>query len=302
MNFARLRYFQKIAELQSLRRAAEVLNISQPALTRHIQVLEHEVGGKLFVRARQRLQLTEAGKLLMSRADKLLTEVSEIIAEIRRLNEGKKGSLLVGAVQSTMAHVLPRAIDDLKKEFPRLKIEIRSKDVIPRVIEGVLDVGLVTSPSSDPRLEMEPIAADPFVALVSSRHRPMPHIVTLEELFSEPLITFPPGFPTRDCIAAAAKRRALTLPVSVELDSIEAIKELVRAGAGITLLPFAAVLGDRLEPELKMLRIDADDLTRELVAVRRIGETPQLPSRHLIAAVRRRFPPEFQRPILPQRS
>jgi DNA-binding transcriptional LysR family regulator len=296
MNFARLKYFQKIAELQSLRRAAEVLNISQPALTRQIQVLEHEVGAELFLRARQRLQLTEAGRLLMSRADKVLNEVSEIITEIRRLNEAKRARLVIGAVQSTLAHVLPRAVDQLKKEFPALRIEIRSSDIIPRVITGVLDVGLVTSPSSDPRLEIEPIAVDPFVAVVSSRHRlAAQRAVTLHELFRDPLVTFLPGFPMRDCIAAAALRRGLTLPVAAELDSIEAIKALVRAGVGITLLPHVAVLGETLEPGLKMLRVDADDMTRELVAIRRTGEASPPPLKHLVAAVRRQFPPEFQR-------
>jgi LysR family transcriptional activator of glutamate synthase operon len=197
-----------------------------------------------------------------------------------------------------MAHVLPRAVDHLKKQFPTLRIEIWSRDIIPRVIAGVLDVGLVTSPSNDPRLDIEPIAVDPFVAVVNSRHKlASQRVVTLHELFRDPLVTFPAGFPMRDFIAAAATRRTLTLPVAVELDSIEAIKELVRAGVGITLLPHVAVLGDTLETGLKMLRVDGDDLTRELVAVRRLGEASPPPVRQLITAVRRQFPPEYQRAI-----
>jgi LysR family nitrogen assimilation transcriptional regulator len=300
MNFVRLRYFQKVAELQSLRRAAEVLHVSQPALTRQIQVLEREIGSDLFLRVNQRLQLTPAGQILMSRAEKILNEISTIIGDIRRLDEQKGDRLVIGAVQSTMAHVLPRAIDQVKRDFPKVRIEIsgfRSSEIISRVIGGELDMGLVSSPNIDPRLQCEPIARDPFVAVVNSGHHLADQrVVTLGQVVGHPLVTFPVGFPIRDRIAAAARNRELDLSVAVELDSIEAIKGLVRAGVGITLLPLAAVLGDSMDGGLKTLGVDADDLTRELVAARRTAE-PLLPSfRRLIVAIRCQFPPDCRRP------
>jgi DNA-binding transcriptional LysR family regulator len=290
MNFTRLRYFQKVAELQSLRRAAELLHVSQPALSRQIQVLEREIGCKLFLRVNKRISLTPAGHVLLTRADRLLGEIASVLDEIKRLHDDRRNRLAIGAVQSTLGYVVPRAIDELRKRYPKLQIAVhgfRSSQIIERVARGEIDIGIVALPVNDPRVESEPIAIDPFVAVVSTVH-PLARlrVVTLAQVLAEPLITFPRGLPIRDAIGLAAAEAGLPLPISVELESVEAIKALVRANVGVTLLPNSTMLGESLTSGLAAVRIDHPRLVREIVAVQRLAETPSPAMKDLLQAIR----------------
>ena len=293
MNYQRLKYFHKVAELESFRGAAEVLNISQPALSRQINLLEHEVGTKLFFRAHRRISLTPAGTLLLSHASHLLDEVEFVKEQIKKLTQDRDRSLSVGAVQSTYDYVVPKAINKLRLEKPDVHIAvhgIRSEEIVEGVARGQLDIGIVGIPVSDPRVTTEFVQRDIFKILVDKGH-PLARApeARLEEIVSEPLITFPENFAIRSMIDASAKEQGFNVSASVELESIEAMKALVRAKAGLTILPGASLLEILDDGDLVTVPISGDPLVRDIICVHRAREKLSQPAHCLIRCIREVF-------------
>ena len=289
MNFQRLKYFHKVAELQSFRGAADALNISQPALSRHVALLEHEVGTKLFVRVHKRTSLTPAGTVLFSHASHLLDEVEFVMEQIRKLAQERDLSLSVGAVQSTYDYVVPKAINALRREKPDVHIAvhgIRSDEIVEGVARGQLDIGIVGIPVSDPRVTAEFVQRDVFKILVGKDH-PLARVpeARLEEILSEPLITFPEKFAIRSMIDAWAKARGIDVSVAVELESIEAMKALVRPKVGLTILPGACLMATSSDGDLVTIRISGDPLVRDIFCVHRTTEELSQPARCLIRCI-----------------
>lgn len=289
MNFRRLRYFHAVARQGSFRRAAEVLRISQPALSRQIQILEREIGTSLFSRAAKRVMLTPAGNILFGHSSRLLDEIEAVLEEIRRLGDRKRNELTLGAIQSTLDHVLPRAIDRVHRHYPQLHLTVqgfRSDEIIDRVARGTLDLGVVATPVSDPRLDVRAIAEDRFVAVVSSSHRLAgAATTTLKDVLAEPLITFPRSYVIRQVIAAAAAQENLKMEVAVELEIIEAIKALVRSNVGVSILPGVAVLGESGAGALRAIPFVDQRLRREIACIHRASEEETPGARHLVGAI-----------------
>jgi DNA-binding transcriptional LysR family regulator len=285
MNLQRLRYFQAAAEFGSLRKAAEALQLSQPALSRQIQILEHELKAPLFLRTDKRLSLTEAGQLLAARAPSILGEVDEVRRRIETMARQRKTHVTVGAIQSTCTYLLPLAIRAFRARYPAMQIAVqgsRSSEIIERVGRRALDVGIVAAPVLDPRLVAVPLALDPFALVAPAGHRfCRASAIGIEDAANEPFITFPRGFLIRESIEAAFVAAGRELDVVVELESIEAIKELVRQGAGVSLLPRSTMIGETARRELASIRLHGDLIVREIIAVHHAGDTVAPPIRFL---------------------
>jgi DNA-binding transcriptional LysR family regulator len=272
MNFNRIRYFQSVATLQSFRRAAEVVGISQPSLSRQIKILEHECGAALFHRVSNRIHLTPTGQLLLDRSASLLAEMEQLKKGISDLQSGERAHLVVGAIQSTLDHPIPAAINIMRKRHPGLHIAVRgsqSIEIIERVSRGHLDVCVVATPVADPRIIVELLAREHYAAVVPATCSLARQAkVKIRDLAAETLITFPKGFGIRDMIDAAALKTGVRLEAVVELESIEAIKALVGYGAGISILPRSATLCSLSRSGVAIVAIDDPILVRDIVAAR----------------------------------
>lgn len=276
MNFQRLNYFRAAAEFGSLRKAAEALNITQPSLSRQIQILEHELRTPLFLRQSKRLMLTPAGVLLANRIGGMLEEVESIQRDIAKLSDDHRLHLRIGAIQSTCDYLMPRTIGALRAKYPDLRVAVhgvRSTEIIEQVGRRNLDLGIVAAPVSDPRVVQTPLATDPFRMIASRRHRHAAmRRLSLESLDAEPFVTFPRGFALRDQVEAVFNANRLSMNVVLELESIEAIKELVREGGGVSLLPGSTLMGEKNVRELAIIAIDDHVIARQIVAVRHVGD------------------------------
>ena len=204
MNFTRLRYFHSVAKMRSFRRAAEVLNISQPSLSRQVKILEHECGVELLKRDSTRIVLTPAGELLVSQIGKLLEEVNDLRAAMVNLGAAQHSRLSVGAIQSTLDHPIPAAIAVLHQQHPNLMISVRgskSSDIIEAVSRGPLEVGIVATPVIDPRIEVELILKERYVAVLPAGHRLTKlKLIQLADIAVERFVTFPCGYLIRQMI------------------------------------------------------------------------------------------------------
>lgn len=272
MNFTRLRYFHSVAKMRSFRRAAEVLNISQPSLSRQVKILEHECGVELLKRDSTWIVLTPAGELLVSQIGKLLEEVNDLRAAMVNLGAAQHSRLSVGAIQSTLDHPIPAAIAVLHKQHPNLMISVRgskSSDIIEAVSRGTLEVGIVATPVIDPRIEVELILKERYVAVLPAGHRLTKlKLIQLADIAVERFVTFPRGYLIRQMIDLSSLEDNTSLAVATELESIEAIKALVRFGNAVSILPQSAVMGEIGSVGLHYVPVVSKRLEREVLAVR----------------------------------
>jgi DNA-binding transcriptional LysR family regulator len=250
MELRQLRYFRAVAEELHFGRAGEKLAVAQPALSRQVQALEKELRVDLFDRAHRRVQLTEAGKVFLAAATRLLAQADQMIEDARRAARGETGRLIVAFVGSAMYGPFPTALRTFRDRFPGVDLVLDETETSVQhtgVLEGRIDVGLLRAPFNDAELVAETLLREPIIVALPQRHalarRPE---VKLAELSNEPFVFFPRG-PQPSyadgvwsaCVAAGFRPRVVQ-----EAIEMQTAIGLVGAGFGVCLVP-AAVRGLR---------------------------------------------------------
>ena len=249
-----------------MRAAADMLDISQPALTRHIQGLESELGVGLFDRARGRIKLTEAGRLLFARLPSLEAELEFLQSGLRAGRAGAGGRLRVGALQSLLEYVLPQAILGLRRRNPVIGLTVfgfSTEQILARVVTGEYDMGIVAGGIDDRRILAMPIFKEPFAVLVAAGHplAAMPHL-DIATLFDQDLVTFATGFRIRQMLEEAARRAGQTLRVAAEIEAVSGIKSLALANLGIAPLPISALASEAHDTRCRVIPVTGSELVR----------------------------------------
>jgi DNA-binding transcriptional LysR family regulator len=247
LNLLRLRSFLALQDAGSFRLAAERLGLSQPALSRQIQVLEAELGATLLRRGRPPLALTEAGRFVAQEAPRLLADAALLQQEAKRLHGGRDPTLCLGVLQSLLEGVFARALLAWRQEWPDVKLRVlgfQSGQIMREVAEGRQHLGVVGLPPGDPRLVWRPLAEEPFLAVLPPGHalaRAAEDAVSLADLAAAGLVLPPPAFGLRQAVDAAFAAAGLAPRLVAELEGIGAILALVQAGLGPSILPASAV-------------------------------------------------------------
>lgn len=194
MELRTLRYFAVVAQELNITHAAEKLNISQPPLSSQIHGLEEELGTKLFIRGKRKLQLTEAGHVLYRRAIQILDLAKKAEQEIAQLNHGVSGVVSIGLVGGRTPFLFARWAKGFSEEFPQVKFSLwsgSSDEVIARLSSGLLDLAIIGAPYDQEHLEGFAVGREPWAALIPRSHplaQDDSRFVTLESLKNEPLI------------------------------------------------------------------------------------------------------------------
>ncbi|TVQ41346.1 MAG: LysR family transcriptional regulator [Spirochaetaceae bacterium] len=276
LDLRRLRYFASIVHLGGFRAAAEAENISQPALTRQMQLLERELGVCLLDRTTRPIAPTAAGRILLKRSEALLAEASFIERSLRHLKVSDDRTITVGVLQTLLDDLFPRALLQWRVEYSDLDVRVRGfscEAIRSLVVAGHVDVGIVTLPVADRRLEAIGMADEGLALIAAPGDEDGAAGISFEEALRQPILVFPEGFPTRSLLEAAAHDRGLQLTIQGELESIEAIKALVRAGFGRSILPLSGVMRDFRDGNLGLAVIsDSAALIRRIGCVYRRGE------------------------------
>src|SRR5215469_17359303 len=160
LELSELRAFAVLASELHFRKASEQLFLSQPALTKKIQRLEEKVHGPLFVRSRRKVSLTEAGRVLLPRASKLLRDAESAVAETKAAIEGRAGTLRIGFGIASVSDILPRTILRFRKLYPEVELQMRempSPLQVSSLIDDRLDAGILRLPVSNPKLISVPL-------------------------------------------------------------------------------------------------------------------------------------------------
>ena len=194
MELRTLKYFLVVAQELNITHAAEKLNISQPPLSAQIHGLEDELGTKLFIRGKRKLQLTEAGHVLYRRATQIMDLTQKVSQEISQLNHGVAGQVSIGLVGGRTPYIFARWAKGFTEEFPQVKFSLwnsSSDEVISRLSSGILDLAVIGAPYDQEHLDGFPVGREPWTALIPRSHplaKDPSRFVSLASLKNEPLI------------------------------------------------------------------------------------------------------------------
>ena len=244
LDLHKLEIFYWVAEQGSFSQAAELLSLSQPTVSAHIQELEKSLDGKLLYRIRGRVSLTPLGQLLVERARNLLTFKRETVAAVEQFHGTLTGELWVGGSTIPGEYLLPQRLGAFAKKYPGVKPILRIGDsagIVEDVLDGKVELGFVGLKNDDARLRFEKIWHDEMVLAVVKEH-PWSRRKSVEvtELRKEKFISRERGSGTLDSfrrlLTASGQPLDEVLSISMELGSTEAVKQALMAGFGISIL------------------------------------------------------------------
>jgi LysR family transcriptional regulator, benzoate and cis,cis-muconate-responsive activator of ben and cat genes len=238
-----LRYFVAVAEELHFGRAATRLGIAQPPLSQQIQHLERALGTQVFERTRRKVQLTDAGHVLLGDARRILSDVDRAFDGVRRAGRGEVGTLTVAFAASVMFLDLPRIIREFRSRYPGVTLELREMPTGPQIAaleRGEIDIGFLREPPPHPRLTIETVMREPLhIAIAHSHPLAARKRIPLSRLAEEDFVLFPedvaPGLYAQVmalCLDAGFAPRVVQ--VSRELYTTVS---LVEAGVGVTIVP-----------------------------------------------------------------
>ena len=261
----RLEVFRRVAELQNITKAARVLHISQPAVTKHIKLLEETLQIPLFVRSGKGMALTEAGLVYLQHVQQIAKAHENVLRQLRAPADVLTGHLRIGCNQTVLSYYLPRMLGQFKTRHPAVICDImdgNTDTIIGALLDQRLDLALIEGPCRRPEIQIRTFLEDEII-WVASPHDPLAkkkhHAVA--DILSRPLIVRETGAGGRQFMEQALQQLRIPLAklkIIQEIPSPEAIKRLIAEGLGIG---YVFRLG--VEPELalgKLIKLNCPKL------------------------------------------
>ncbi|MDR5761189.1 LysR family transcriptional regulator [Caballeronia sp. LZ035] len=276
LNLRDIRALVAVADTGSFTRAAQRLNLSQPALTVQIRRLEEAVGARLFDRNSRNVALTPTGRELLPLLRKSLNDMENVLRDARALGEGGSGTIRLACLPTFAASMLPELIISMKREVPRVAFQIR--DVVASAVNALVrseeaDIGLTGGEVADPLLEVLHAGVDRLVAVCPRGHAlARKRRIGPADLAREPLVLTAPGTSVRAVVDAALSATGETLEIACEPTYMMTAVAMVRGGLGVTILPETA-REVRAEPGLVVKAIDDPAFVRPVALIRKKGRT-----------------------------
>ena len=283
-----LETFLAVADYGSFSKAAEVLHITQPAVTKRIQNLESRLNTRLFDRVGKKVYLTDGGNLLMPRARRLITEMADTERLLRNLDARVDGALRLATSHHVGLHRLAPVLRTFSRAYPDVQLDIRFEDseaAHELVRRADTELAVVTlNPEGDAELTCTPIWDDPLCFVVAPDHPLLSRgdqRVTLEQLARHPVVL--PGMATYTgrIVADLFRARKIELHPTLSTNFLETISMLVGIGLGWSVLP-ASMVGE----SLVALSTDAPALRRQLGCVTHPQRTPSNAARAFLDIVK----------------
>jgi LysR family nitrogen assimilation transcriptional regulator len=272
MELRSLAYFARIAELGSITRAAAHLRLAQPALTRHVQRLEEELGVALFTRANRGVRLTEAGEKLLESATRILRDVERTGDEIRAQDAHPSGRIILGITPTLCPILVPELFARMRRDFPLVELKVMHAGMVRLeefIIDGRVDVALLSELSRSRLIVSTRLAQEEMVLVIKPGARPG-GIVSGEELSETSLIL---GDGLRAAMVALLAGRGIELHVEIEVNDHETIRLMVQEGAAASILPYSSVARECARGLLEAHRITEGGIFRTLARGVRVSRT-----------------------------
>ena len=279
-----LRCFVTVAEELHFGRAAARLNMTQPPLSRQIQVLEHIVDAPLLERTSRSVRLTPAGRSFLPEARRILKLAESASQVARRIAMGKTGSLKLGYTAAAAYGYLPELIAACRARLPEVDFSLKemvSGDQLEALTSGQIDAGLLRPPIGRPELATRRVLAEPLLAAIPRKH-PLASAATLsiKDFDGQHFVMYSP-YESRyfHDLLVALFTQADILPRYVQhLGQIHSILAMVRAGLGAAIVPAAAASLRIADVKLRPLKLRSPTPVELFLVWRRDCENPLLPS------------------------
>ncbi len=241
-----LRAFVTLAEQRHFGRTADLLHVTQPALTKQIKRLEERIGGALVVRGYRDVRLTEAGQLLLPRARVVLQESAAALEAAQRAVRGELGMLRIGFGIASIQKLLPDVLKRFRAAYSGVEIRLRemtTADQVTALIRGQIEVGFVRLPVSDVRIAARPLLRERLMVALTGQ-APWRARVGLASLAAEPFITIARSTSAsyHDHVIAVCHEAGFAPRIVQETSELFTMLMLVRAGMGVALAPSSATI------------------------------------------------------------
>jgi DNA-binding transcriptional LysR family regulator len=288
MELHQLRYVRAVVRGGSVTAAAVAEHVSQPSISKQIQLIERELGVVLLHRVGRRALPTQAALQLADCADRVLDDIAATAASLAGPESAVGGSVRLCATETLMNFLLPDALGRLRAELPGASVRVEmlgAAEVAAWVIADEVDFGLLPLPLADSRVEVQPLLSEDVLVVV-----PLDYALAAEErialsdvLRRPDLLLSMPGMGLRAQVDTAALDLGLEIHPRIELRSQQALLTLVAAGGGVALAPRMSVAGRQ---DLRVLELDPP-MRRDIVWIRRRGRHIGAAGRRLIALLTR---------------
>lgn len=245
MDLHHLRYFEAVARLGHVTRAAQELHIAQPSLSKQIQTLEAELGVALFNRVGRRIELTDAGELLLPYVRRILRDVQAAQEALQQRADLHHGRVSIGAPPTVGTHLLPQALADFNARYNAIQLELHEAgagELVELLAEGAVDLAVVPGPVRDVTW-IELFTEELVVA--AGAHHPLADRagVTADDLRDHGFILFPDGYELRDRTLAYCRAAGFEPRVVLDGGEMDTVLRLTAVGLGIAILPQLALEG-----------------------------------------------------------
>lgn len=273
MDIRQLKYFLTIAQEGQVTRAAKLLNMEQPPLSRQLKLMEEELGVKLFERNGKGLKLTDSGELLKQKAEALLVQFDESLREVKGMEEGVQGVLSIGSVVSCIS-LLPKRIELFRERYPQVTFKISEGDHFylgEQLEKRAIDLVVARLPFEAQKHPQQytilPLPSDPFVAVIPSSWTAYSskETICMKELAQFPFLTLKTDKTTRmhEQVVNECKRHGFVPNIICECSSVAIIMSLVAGGIGATVFP-KSVMSSFPSTVVKMLDIEDADFQSDV--------------------------------------
>lgn len=281
MDLRQLDVLIAIADHGTFSAAAAALHTVQSNVSTHVARLERELGVTLVDRAG--VVLTAEGQLVVERARRVRTELDALVADISALRDVVAGTVRLGIIGTTARWLVPQLLPAMAERYPGVHlvvVEASTTSLLPQLLAGQLDDGVLNLPINDPDIAAEPLFGEDLVVVVRDDHELAERdTVTLADLGSIELLLPPRGTAYRDELDDAARRAGVTLHAKAELDGVRLIASLAFQRFGPAVLPATAVPAWMAG---RWRRVSLTGIPRRLVGhARRRRGLPSAPSRAL---------------------
>jgi LysR family transcriptional regulator, transcription activator of glutamate synthase operon len=252
-----LRYFVEVAEREHISEAAEHLHVAQSAISRQIANLEDELGTPLFERIGRNVKLTPVGKTFLEHAIDALKAIDFAAKQVEEFLDPSRGTIKIGFPTSLASYVLPSVISAFKKEFPEVSFHLRQgsyKYLIDAVKNRELNLAFLGPlPPKDDQITTTVLFSENIHALLPSNHPLAKNgAINLIDLREEKFVSFPEGYVLHKVAIEACKSVGFIPNITSEGEDMDALKGLVAAGIGVTLLPESSMYDSTPRMTVKM--------------------------------------------------
>ncbi|MBU8907952.1 LysR family transcriptional regulator [Desertibacillus haloalkaliphilus] len=292
MELRQIHYFIEVAKREHVTEAANAMHVAQSAVSRQIFNLESELGVKLFIRDGRNVKLTPIGNMFLAHMKEAMQVIDNAKREVAEYLQPERGTVRIGFPSSMATYTLPTAISAFREQYPEITFQFTQgsyRSLIDSVVKGDFDMALLGPiPKHEKKVQAEILFLENIVALLPINHPFSDQSsIKLDQLRNDSFVLYPEGFVLREIVVHACQQLGFQPNVSFEGEDIDAIKGLVSAGLGVTLIPEITLI-DSMPRSTVKLPISEPEVTRT-VGVVTPSERELLPTEKLFYEFLKQF-------------